>query len=87
MSLGDVAVVPFERPGTQALARSVTQVLPRGPAQILAHHGAVTRGATLWKAFELMECLEHSSRAVALAKMLGDPIPLPEDIQPGLAPI
>ena len=69
--LGDVALVPFERPGTEALAIAVVNAMRRGPAQILAHHGAVTRGPTLWKAFELMECLEHTSRTVALARMLG----------------
>ena len=78
MFLGDVTIVPFERPGTEALARAVVDALHKGPAQILAHHGAVTKGPTLWKAFELMECLEHTSCITALAKMLGEPAPLPE---------
>jgi L-fuculose-phosphate aldolase len=78
MFLGDVTIVPFERPGTEALARAVGDALHKGPAQILAHHGAVTKGPTLWKAFELMECLEYTSRITALAKMLGEPVPLPE---------
>ncbi len=78
MFLGEVTIVPFEMPGTEALARAVVDALHNGPAQILAHHGAVTRGPSLWKAFELMECLEHTSRITALAKMLGEPTPLPE---------
>jgi len=78
MFLGEVTMVPFEMPGTEALARAVVDALHKGPAQILAHHGAITRGPTLWKAFELMECLEHTSRITALAKMLGEPMPLPE---------
>ncbi len=78
MFLGEVTIVPFEMPGTEALARAVVDALHKGPAQILAHHGAVTRGPSLWKAFELMECLEHTSRITALAKMLGEPMPLPE---------
>jgi len=51
--------------------------LCKGPVQILAHHGAITRGPTLWRAFELMECLEHAARITALAKMLGEPALLP----------
>lgn len=78
MFLGEVAIVPFERPGTDALARVVVDALYKGPAQILAHHGAVTKGPTLRKAFELMECLEHAARITALAKMLGEPTSLPE---------
>jgi len=77
MFLGDVSIVPFEMPGTKALARAVVAVSHKGPVQILAHHGAVTRGPTLWKAFELMECLEHTCRITALAKMLGEPKSLP----------
>jgi L-fuculose-phosphate aldolase len=78
MFLGEVTIVPFEKPGTEALARAVVDALHKGSAQILAHHGAVTMGPTLWKAFELMECLEHISRITALAKILGEPVPLPE---------
>lgn len=76
MFLGDVTVVPFERPGTEAFARTVADALNKGPAQILAHHGAVTKGSTLWKAFELMECLEHVAHITAMANILGKPVPL-----------
>jgi L-fuculose-phosphate aldolase len=78
MFLGEVTIVPFEKPGTEALACAVRDVMHKGPVQILAHHGAVTMGPTLWKAFELMECLEHTSRITALAKMLGEPMSMPE---------
>ncbi len=77
--LGKVSIVPFEGPGTEALAQAVAKALHQGPVQILAHHGAVTRGASLWEAFNLMECLEHTSRIVGLARMLGEPEPLPGD--------
>jgi L-fuculose-phosphate aldolase len=76
--LGKIGIVPFRMPGTEALAQEVAKALHQGPVQILAHHGAVTRGTSLWEAFNLMECLEHSSRIVALARMLGEPEPLPE---------
>jgi len=80
MFLGEVSMVPFEMPGTEALVSAVVNVLHKGPVQILAHHGAVTRGPTLWKAFELMECLEHTCRIKALAKLLGEPRALPLNI-------
>lgn len=78
MFLGEVTIVPFEKPGTEVLACAVGDALRKGPVQILAHHGAVTMGPILRKAFELMECLEHTSRITALAKMLGEPMPMPE---------
>lgn len=77
MLLGDIAEVPFYQPGTQALADAVVAVLKNGPVQILAHHGAVSRGAALQQAFELMECLEHNAQIKAISHMLGGAIPLP----------
>ena len=78
MFLGRVAVVPFEKPGSSALAAAVLERLDQGLAQVMAHHGAVTRGSSLQKAFELMECLEHTARITALANLLGRPEPLPD---------
>jgi len=77
MLLGTVAVVPYREPGSIALAEAVAAVLHLGPAQILAHHGALTRGPSLAAAADLMECLEHNSKITALARLLGDPAPLP----------
>lgn len=77
MLLGDIAEVPFYQPGTQALADAVVAVLKNGPVQILAHHGAISRGKTLQQAFELMECLEHNAQIKAISHMLGGAMPLP----------
>lgn len=70
MLLGEVPIVGYAPPGSEALAEAVVAVLDKGPAQILAHHGAITRGPSLMKAFELMECLEHNAKITALAKLL-----------------
>jgi len=77
MMLGDVAVVPYVEPGGEGLAQAVAREVGRGPVQVLAHHGAVSRAADLEKAFSLMECLEHTSKITALARLLGNPAPLP----------
>jgi len=77
MLLGRVPLVEYHPPGTEELANAVALVLDQGPAHILAHHGAITRGRDLWQAFQLMECLEHSAKITALARFLGDPSPLP----------
>ncbi|UKL14470.1 class II aldolase/adducin family protein [Dissulfurimicrobium hydrothermale] len=76
MFLGEVPVVGYAPPGSKLLADAVAGVLDKGPAQILAHHGAITRGPSLMKAFELMECLEHTAKITALARLLGEPVPL-----------
>jgi L-fuculose-phosphate aldolase len=71
MLLGEVKILPYRRPGSAELARLMAKSLSSGPAQILAHHGAVTRGPSLEKALELMECLEHTSKTMALSFLLG----------------
>ncbi len=69
--LGEVAEVPYAPPGTFELARAVAACIDRGPVQILARHGAVSRGKTLMEAFQLMECLEHNARILVMAELLG----------------
>lgn len=76
--LGHVVEVPFLPPGTQELANAVVAAIKNGPVQILAHHGAISRGATLQQAFELMECLEHNAKIQAFSHLLGGPAPLPD---------
>lgn len=71
MILDEVVEVPFEEPGTVELAKAVVSNLGRGPALILANHGAVTLGENLIKAFAVMECLEHNAKIIALASMIG----------------
>jgi len=69
--LGEVVEVPYAPPGTPELARAVAACTDRGPVQILARHGAVSRGKTLMEAFQLMECLEHNARILVMAELLG----------------
>ncbi len=77
MLLSNVVEVPFLPPGTQELANAVVAAIKNGPVQILAHHGVVSRGATLQQAFELMECLEHNAKIQALSHLLGGPALIP----------
>lgn len=69
--LGEVKILPYRTPGSAELAMLVAKSLSFGPAQILAHHGTVTRAPSLERALELMECLEHTSKTMALSFLLG----------------
>ena len=84
MLLGRVKILSYRTPGSPELARVVAKSLSFGPAQILARHGAVTRGKNLEKALEFMECLEHTAKTMALSFLLGKvsgshPSPLQEE--------
>jgi L-fuculose-phosphate aldolase len=70
--VGPVAFVPFEVPGTAALAQRCAGYLEGHDAWLLANHGAVTAGATLAVALHRMESLEHAARILLAARLVGE---------------
>lgn len=68
--IGPVPVVPYARPGSEALARAVVAALRKGNAVLLANHGAVTVGPTLQSAIQRMESLEQFAQIVINAHIL-----------------
>jgi L-fuculose-phosphate aldolase len=70
-TVGPVALVPYERPGTTALARRFRPLLAGHDAWLMANHGAVTAGPTLTVAHQRMESLEHAARILLAARAVG----------------
>lgn len=75
--LGEVALTPYETPGTEAFARSVIPYLDQANALILANHGMVSYAADLEHAFWWTEILDAHCRTLLAAKSLGELQPLP----------
>ncbi len=69
--VGNVALIPYERPGTQALADRLAPALAAHDAFLLANHGAVTVGPSLTVAHQRMECLEQTARILLAARLVG----------------
>lgn len=78
--LGRVAMCGFGMPGTDELPDSLEPFLPDHKVFLLANHGAMTLGSTIEKAEFLMESLEQVAKIVLVARQLGDPVPMPEEI-------
>ncbi len=70
---GAMHVVPFATFGSIELADGVTAALSDHTAAVLAHHGAVTRGATLDAAFDALELLEWLCRTYLDAAAVATP--------------
>ena len=70
-NVGPVPLVPFVMPGTKALGELVVEAMHGADAALLAHHGALTVGATLTVAHQRMESLEHAARIVLAARQVG----------------
>ena len=71
VTLGPVPVVPFGTPSTSELARHVEQAIAGSHALLLANHGALAVGETLWRAWERMETLEQYARIALAARLIG----------------
>lgn len=69
--LGEVPLVRYATPGTEALADSIEPYLSRYDAFLLANHGATTVGASLEEAHQRMEILENAAKIVLTARLLG----------------
>ena len=71
LQLGEVPLVPYATPGTEAVADGLEPFLERHDAFLMANHGATTTGPTLRLAHQRMESLEHAARIVLAARLLG----------------
>lgn len=72
-TLGCVSVVPRMEPGTWGLAESVARAFSETgcKAVVMADHGAVTVGRTVWHALDMMESLEDLARIQLLTGIGG----------------
>ncbi|HJU66593.1 MAG TPA: class II aldolase/adducin family protein [Gemmatimonadaceae bacterium] len=69
--VGWVPLVPYDTPGTEALADRFEPYLDAHEAFLMANHGAITVGPSLELAHQRMESLEHAARILFTARLLG----------------
>lgn len=71
MVLGPVPLAPYATTGTDEVAGSLRPLIPAYDAMLLANHGAVVCGVSLFDAFCKMETLEHVAQIRLAAYRLG----------------
>ncbi|MBI4315650.1 MAG: class II aldolase/adducin family protein [Chloroflexi bacterium] len=77
--LGPIPTTPYATPSSVENQHAISQLVKTHDAIILAYHGTLTVGPTLWDAYLKLETLEHTAKIVALARMLGGAVPLPPE--------
>lgn len=77
---GEIRVTSYAMPGTKELAKNVVEALDMRSAVLIANHGAVCCAKTIRKAMEKAILLERTCKIYLLAKQIGNPIHLPEDV-------
>jgi L-fuculose-phosphate aldolase len=71
VALGKVPVVPYGTPSTSELAERIGAAACQAQALLMANHGAVTVGDSLYRAWERMEALEQVARITLVTRLLG----------------
>ncbi len=69
--LGEVAIAPYETPGTQAFADTVLPYIKDTDTILLANHGTITAGPDLMDAYFKTEIIDAYCRILILTKQLG----------------
>jgi len=75
--VGPIALVPYGRPGTPALADAMRPFLAAHDVFLLANHGVTAVGRSIEDAVLRMESVEQSARILAVARLLGGAQSLP----------
>ncbi|MCD8110547.1 MAG: class II aldolase/adducin family protein [Clostridiales bacterium] len=71
VNLGAVPVAPYAKPSTDQVPDSIAPFLREHDAVLLAHHGALTVGDTLTRAYFRMESLEMYAKTSLYIHLLG----------------
>ncbi len=79
MTVGQVPLAKYATTGTEEVAASLKPYLQKHEAILLANHGAVSFGKTLFDAFVSMETLEHLAQIRLTTHQLGLLRPLRQD--------
>jgi L-fuculose-phosphate aldolase len=71
VTLGGIPTADYATPGTVEVAETIRRVIQDYDAVILAHHGSLTVGQTLWEAYLRLEKVEHTAQITLAAQQLG----------------
>jgi L-fuculose-phosphate aldolase len=71
VTLGGIPTAEYATPGTSEVPGTIHDAIRDYDAMILAHHGSLTVGDTLWEAYLRLEKVEHTAEITLAAQQLG----------------
>jgi L-fuculose-phosphate aldolase len=79
VTLGGIPTAEYATPGTAEVPESINQAIQEYDAIVLAHHGTLTVGQTLWDAYQRLEKVEQAAQITLIARQLGQVKTLPPE--------
>ncbi|MBI3242900.1 MAG: class II aldolase/adducin family protein [Chloroflexi bacterium] len=76
---GAIPTTPYANPSSAENQQAISELVKTHDAILLAYHGSLTVGPTVWDAYLKLESLEHTAKIIAQARMLGEVKPLPPE--------
>ncbi len=73
VTLGVVPTAPYATPASVENRDAITTLIENHDAILLAHHGSLTVGKSVWEAYLLLESLEHNANILYRVAQLGGP--------------
>ncbi|MBN1477194.1 class II aldolase/adducin family protein [Candidatus Sumerlaeota bacterium] len=77
--LGEIPILPYATPGTQALADVFDPFLEDFNVFLMANHGALAVSSNLLDAYHRLEVVDQYCRILILARQISGPRQLPDD--------
>jgi L-fuculose-phosphate aldolase len=71
VTLGSIHTAGYATPGTGEVPTQIRQAIRDHEAIMLAHHGSLTVGRSLWEAYLRLEKVEHTAEITLAAQQLG----------------
>jgi L-fuculose-phosphate aldolase len=83
IEVGPMIMVPYAEPLSEQLAMNFDAVIEKSNGFLMENHGAVMVSPEgVWRAIEFLEMMEAAAKSILVAKMLGNPKPIPpEDVK------
>jgi L-fuculose-phosphate aldolase len=84
---GEVPVAEYRLTGSDELAEEVSRWVEDRGAVLMANHGLLCVGKNPSDVLKVAKLVERTARIIWGARMLGDPVPLPESTLEQVAPV
>lgn len=79
VGLGEIPVAAFAMPSTDEVPDSVRPFVHTHQAVLLANHGVLTWGPSLWSAFDRMEVVEQTARICYYVERIGSGVEITQE--------